>query len=259
MMQRRDVLAGAFASAVGQAFARPLVAAPSLPKHDDGRWAEGEALALCVGMDNYAHLDVLRTPLADSFAVAKSLLRLGFDVRYLQNPNFEDFLLGLAVFRTLSAKAKTTVIYVAGHGGFAQDELHILPVDATVDVQQMATIPESTLLQAVSDKPRQKIFLLDCCRSRLAEAQIGKTSSRNPTAGLYTLYAAQPDAPAFEGEGELGPFADGLRRALLMPGLEIEEVARQTRAHVLLRTQGAQIPWSHSSLLTRVILNPAPL
>ena len=218
-------------------------------------WLPGQATALCIGVADYEGRAHLNTPSADAKAIADRLSRLGFNVHKLINPTFQETLHGLASFRLQSRGAQLTLIYVAGHGVQLADTLHFLARDAfkAGDIQPDKLVPETSFLQATADQPRQRVLILDCCRTApgvLRHRCFGNTvHAPSGQAGICVTYAAQRGGAAYDGTGPHSPFAKAFLHSLEAPELELERVARRVRLDVIKKTQGLQVPWMRSSLL----------
>lgn len=235
------------------------IAAPASPRKSSEAnalvWPKGKAAALCIGVSSYAELNSLRTPQSDAHLLAQLFFDLGFETRVLMNPKHEDFLLGLAKFRLLARQTDLAVIYVAGHGGFIGDDVMVFPSDMSSDLERVRkAIPESVMVKTLSDEPRNKILLLDCCNTHIP-VLMSRRIKRASVGGLFSFYAAQPGSPAYDGSKRVGPFASALNEAMLGNAGEIEDIARTARRRVVQLTDGVQIPWSKSSLLNRVTLS----
>ena len=245
-MRRRDLLAGLGALGLtGPARATP-------------RPGRARRVCLSVGISHYRAGPALPSALPDARLIARGLSAAGFAAYLLEDPTQEELLLALAALRLQAARAELAVIYVAGHGFMCGGQGHVLPADAPFD--GTGALPESLLLQAISDQPRQRVLFLDTCRET---APVRPADPACPVAaphslgGVHVGYATQPGAPALDGADGHSPFARALYRLLQRPGLDLGELSRQLRLDVLRETQGRQIPWERSSLLAPVTLNPA--
>lgn len=259
MYSRREMLAAAAASAA--VASRPAHAAANMVLPTDQSLLappRRKAAMLSIGISRFGDAPVLDNALEDSALIAQSFSALGFDTYILNDPSHDDLLLGLARFRSLIADAEIAVIYVAGHGAYVGDVVHVFPTDTSIRGSQVQnSIPESILVRTMSDLPRHKILLFDCCRSQLSLHSTQPTEISAEIGGVFKLYATQRGAEAFDGTADGGPFASSLARHLRLPGLSLDEIALRTRLDVLRETGGAQIPWNSSSLLTRLVLNQA--
>lgn len=258
MISRRNVIASALASsALMVSRARGSVALPGHPNSSVEQNRAMTGAALCVGISSYPDGFSLKTPVSDAQLLAGTFRALGFSTTEVMNPTADEFLLALAQFRMQIAHVETAIIYVAGHGTFLGGDVFVYPSDIGLEQTiDEGCLPESVFVTTMSDRPRNKVLLLDCCRAVAGNSDVTISTNQSAVGGLFSLYAAQPRAPAYDGLGENGPFASQFAKHLSEPGLQIEEVAKRTRLGVLSSTGGAQIPWSKSSLLNSLVLNP---
>jgi len=220
---------------------------------------------LFIGVSDYRVLPVLPSAVRDARAVAKSCANLGVQSRLLLNPTLDELLLGLAAFAHFAKNAKLAILYVAAHGVVREGSQFVVPVDAGLDDigRGYRMLPEHLLMSALRHRPMQRVVFFDACReagpvnhSVLPKYPIReRTDYKAENGGNYVLYAAQPGAPAFDAVELHGPFAHALIKALRVPGLELNALSRRVRTDVIQQTQGLQVPWSRSSLMSPVILN----
>lgn len=227
------------------------VAAPST--------ADAPRTALIIGISDYDQAPDLPNAVPDARAVADRFRDLGYDTHLVLNPDRQQLLQSLARLRLASAKAAQVVIYFSGHGTTLDGESYLFPRDADPqsDRMQDAALPLRVLIRAVSDRPRQKIIFLDACREPpLARTGSDAPQAAPPPAGLFIAYAAQPGEIAYDGAGAHSPFSAALLDQLSRPARQIEDLMRGLRVRVIQQTQGRQVPWSRSSLLSRATLGP---
>lgn len=186
--------------------------------------------------------------------MAAVFVSLGFRVSMLINPTRAEFMRGLARFGAGAGNAPLTLTYAAAHGGMLNGQSHLFFKDSRTIADR---VPETVLLQAMNSQPRQKILFLDSCRESPISGQDDVAPTEQYRAGIHVSYAAQPGAPAIDGENGHSPYANALQAALEMPGLDMFEISRRVRLQVLRATNGLQIPWDRSSLVLPLVLNPA--
>lgn len=225
-----------------------------------GLWARPvRVAALSIGISRYQFAPHLPSCVRDAVLIAGTFKNLGFDTRFLRDPTHSSFLEELARWRLQAEDATLAVVYVAGHGVYSNGQTHVLATDTPASGPALfeRSVSEAVMIRAVSDRPRQKVLFLDCCRSYAWwSAQIHAADP--PTAlpaGAHILYAAQIMAPALDGQARFSPFASALYDGLSVPGLDSNALARRVRLSVLQKTQGLQVPWERSSLLRPVTLN----
>jgi len=115
--------------------------------------------------------------------------------------------------------------------------------------------------QAVADMKaagaRCNLIILDACRTT-AVARTGRTrdvaspgglAEMKPPAGSLIAFATDSGQTALDGDGTNGLYTEELLKNLRTPGLSIEQVFKRTRAGVLKRSDGGQIPAEYSRLV----------
>lgn len=217
-------------------------------------------VALIIGNSTYLNISNLRTPSADSSMIAAQFQRLGYQTILLQNLTTKQLLIALAELQIRAANSDQVVVYYAGHGMQYNGESYLVPTDALIsgEIVTSQLIPMRVVIRAISDKPRQKIVFFDACRDGIASSEFpvsGKNSTNWAHAGLFVFYSTQPGTTATDGLNTLSPFANAMTQALERAPVPIEEFAKRIRLDVIRETNGAQIPWSQSSLLRPAILS----
>jgi formylglycine-generating enzyme required for sulfatase activity len=96
------------------------------------------------------------------------------------------------------------------------------------------------------------IVIIDACRDNpfaqsFRSVSQGLASVDAPT-GTLIAYATAPGSVANDGQGENGIYTGALIKAMVQPGLKIEDVFKQVRSAVREATSGRQVPWESSSL-----------
>lgn len=215
-------------------------------------------IALVIGVSLYDHGPDLPNATADAMATERALRALGYQTFLALNVDRGDLLLHLAHLRVAARDASQVVIFFSGHGVQRGGESYLFPRDTHMTALQIAhgAVPVRVLVKALSDKPRQKILLLDACRDNpvLATAPLAAPPRDMSPAGLFIGFAAQPGQIAFDGPGRLSPFTTALIEQLGHAPRPLDEVMRAVRLRVIQQTDGRQIPWSQSSLLRPAVL-----
>jgi transposase-like protein len=105
--------------------------------------------------------------------------------------------------------------------------------------------------------------VLDACRDN---PFLGRTRAIQAAGGLAEMraygtliaYASAPGATAEDGPpGTNSIYSRHLATEMLSEGVQIEEMFRNVRVKVYRDTAERQIPWDHSSLTVKVVLNPS--
>lgn len=235
--------------------------------------------ALVIGNAKYeTAIGPLRNTVNDAKAVAKTLRDLGFAVIEKQNVTRDELLKAVMEFRKTLADAEVGLFYYAGHGITVAGSNYLLPVKSgyspdgadDVTLRMLAETKLFNVEQAVADMKssgaRCNLVILDACRTT-AVARTGRTrdaanpgglTEMKPPAGSLIAFATDAGQTALDGDGTNGLYTEELLKHLRTPGLTIEQVFKRTRAAVLERSKGDQIPAEYSRLVGEDIFLAGP-
>ncbi len=226
--------------------------------------------ALVIGNDRYeSGAGPLRNSGNDARAVARALRQLNFEVLERHDVTRDQLLKAVAEFRKTLPGAQVGLFYYAGHGLSVGGANYLVPVKSgfasdAFDEVALRLQAETRLLNAeqiVADMNSAgagcNLIILDACRNTpLARrtntrsfATRGGLSEMTPPAGSLIAFATDAGRVAFDGDGSNGLYTEELLKNLLTPGLTIEQVFKRTRAGVLKRSDGGQIPAEYSRLV----------
>jgi uncharacterized caspase-like protein len=227
--------------------------------------------ALVIGNARYeATAGPLRNTVNDARAVAAVLKALGFAVELKENVTRDQLLKALLDFRSTLAGKEVALFYFAGHGISVAGSNYLLPIQSgyspagadDVTLRLMAETRLFNIEQAVADMKSGgalcNLIILDACRTtaltrsgRTREATVtpGGLAEMKPPAGSLIAFATDAGQTAQDGDGSHGIYTEELLRHLVTPGLSIEQVFKRTRAAVLERSSGQQIPAEYSRLI----------
>ena len=229
-----------------------------------------ERTALVIGNAKYeAAVGPLRNTANDAKAVAKTLRDLGFAVIEKHDVTRDQLLKAVVEFRATLTGAEVGLFYYAGHGISVAGSNYLLPVKSgyspegadDVTLRLLAETKLFNVEQAVADMKtagaRCNLVILDACRTT-AVARTGRTrdaanpgglSEMKPPAGSLIAFATDAGQTALDGDGANGLYTEELLKNLRTPGLTVEQVFKRTRAGVLERSSGGQIPAEYSRLV----------
>lgn len=241
-------------------FSQPALSAPT----------PAERTALVIGNAKYeATVGPLRNTANDAKAVAKTLRDLGFAVIEKHDVTRDQLLKAVVEFRATLTGAEVGLFYYAGHGISVAGSNYLLPVKSgyspegadDVTLRLLAETKLFNVEQAVADMKtagaRCNLVILDACRTT-AVARTGRTrdaispgglSEMKPPAGSLIAFATDAGQTALDGDGTNGLYTEELLKHLRTPGLTVEQVFKRTRAGVLERSNGGQIPAEYSRLV----------
>jgi hypothetical protein len=237
--------------------------------------------ALVIGNAKYeANVGPLRNAVNDAKAVAKTLRGLGFAVIEEHNATRDELLEAVAEFRAKLRDTEVAVFYYAGHGISVGGLNYLIPVKSGyhpegADDTTLRLLAETKLFNAEQISAemsagggRCNLVILDACRSTPVARDSrtrdvgtpGGLAEMKPPAGSLIAFATDAGRTAQDGTGSNGLYTEELLKHLRTPGLTIEQVFKRTRAGVMQRSDGAQLPAEYSRLIGADIYlaGPAP-
>jgi len=211
--------------------------------------------ALVIGNAAYAS-GTLRNSINDARAMAKVLGDLSFEVTLRENLDQKQMKREIQAFGEKLQEGGVGLFYFAGHGVQVNGRNYIIPVSAAIEhenqVEYEAVDMSAVLSEMDYARNRMNIVIMDACRDNpfarsFRSMSQGLASIDAPT-GTLIAYATAPGSVANDGEGENGVYTGELIKAMVRPGLKIEDVFKRVRSAVREATGGKQVPWESSSL-----------
>jgi len=247
--------------------------------------AANKRIALVIGNSAYQHATPLKNPVNDAIDIAKTLRKLEFKVRLVTDASLKNIEIAVEEF---IAKLKTVkgagVVFYAGHGSQLEGYNYLIPVDATVQAEyelKEKAYNIALLLDAMKKaKNETNIIILDACRDnpfaggfQNASRSLGEKGKDRAirlkvpvlSSGLSKLdappntliaFATAPGKVAADGKGRNSPYTKQLIRSMQREGLTVEQVFKEVRGEMLAQSQGKQIPWESSSLVSDFYFKP---
>ena len=211
--------------------------------------------ALVIGNAAYAS-GPLRNPINDARAMSKALESLSFDVTLKENLDQKQMKREIQAFGEKLQKGGVGLFYYAGHGIQVNGHNYLLPVGAAIEHEKQVEYEAVDMGAVLSEMDfahnRMNIVIIDACRDNpfarsFRSVSQGLASVDAPT-GTLIAYATAPGSVANDGQGDNSIYTGELLRAMVQPGLKIEDVFKQVRSAVREATTGRQTPWESSSL-----------
>jgi formylglycine-generating enzyme required for sulfatase activity len=231
-----------------------LILATALPAAAEPR------VALVIGNSKYGgDLPKLANPDNDAELMAATLKKLGFTVVKVQDADLNQMKRAIQDFGTKltnAGKDAVGLFFYAGHGLQIAGNNYLIPVGAKIekaaDADLEAIDANLVLKQMAFAENSLNILILDACRnnplSRGMRSASGGLAKMDAPLGTFIAYSTAPDQTAADGDGKNSPYTAALTKAMVKPGIAIEEVFRDARVDVLNATNREQIPWESSSL-----------
>ena len=221
-------------------------------------------LALVIGNASYKHAP-LANPKNDATLMADTLERLGFKVTRLIDADQTTIKRAMIDFgRQLRGSDSVGLFYYAGHGVQVEGENFLIPIGAVIDDELEVSIEAVSVNEFLRTMKRASsrinIVVLDACRNnpyaRSFRSHVRGLARVDAPKGTYVAYATSPGAIALDGKTGHSPYTKALSKAMLSPGLPIEQVFKQARREVLRATNDKQTPWETSSITGRFYFTP---
>jgi hypothetical protein len=226
--------------------------------------------ALVIGNARYEKtVGPLRNTGNDAKAVAKTLRGLGFAVIERQDVTRDQLFKAVLEFRPTLAGAEVGLFYFAGHGISVSGSNYLVPLKSgfaaegadDVTLRMLAETRLFNVEQVIADMSaagaKCNLVILDACRTTTL-ARTGRTrdavnggglAEMTPPAGSLIAFATDAGQTALDGDGTNGLYTEELLKHMRTPSLTIEQVFKRTRAGVLERSKGGQIPAEYSRLI----------
>lgn len=199
----------------------------------------------------------LRNPTNDARGLARVLRGLGFEVLAHENLSQRDMRRAINDFGRRLRDGGVGLFYYAGHGLQVNGRNYLVPVDATIDDEsevEVEAVDVATVLGRMeAARNRLNVVILDACRDNPYARSFRNVSrglaSIDAPAGTVLAYATAPGRVARDGEGMNGLYTGELLKAMVVPGLKIEDVFKRVRQGVQEQSRGEQVPWESVSIV----------
>jgi uncharacterized caspase-like protein len=222
-------------------------------------------LALVISNASYpAEIGKLDNPHKDGAVIAVALQGVGFEKRnitVLKDADQPTMRLAIADFIERIEKAGSDAVaflYYSGHGAADRTERgenYLIPIGAKITAAKQLPILGvglTEITKALERVPAKARFVvIDACRN-VAFTKGLKDAAKGfvPERKLDGMIVAFPTRPGETAEDN-NVYASALASILPTPGLESEQVFKETQRKVADLTKGMQIPWTEDGLLTR--------
>ena len=229
-----------------------------------GKAAAENRVALVIGQSVYKSVTALTNPANDAKLTSEMLQAAGFDVKTALDLSQTEMRQAVGDFATrIAAKGADTValLYYAGHGLQIDGENYLVPVDVALERESdvpLQAVRFNDVMNTIASVPtKMRIVMLDACRNdpfgsinKIAGQGLALVDTKANAAGSFVSFSTSPGTEALDGSGVNSPYTSALVVSAREPGLAIEDAFKKVRLAVNKSTDGQQIPWESSSLVT---------
>ena len=226
-------------------------------------------LALVIGNANYEKGE-LKNPVNDARLIASTLDSLNFKVILKENlATKREMTAAIREFGSKRPQYDVAFIYYAGHGVQVNDENFLLPTKETFqeefDVMDYGVSVQNIMRYLKTQTDQVNILILDACRDNPFESKWNTSRSLKskglakipPPTGSLIAFSTDSGQTAPDGEGDNSIYTVSLAKNMLLEDISIDQVFRNVRAEVLVKTKGYQRPVEATQLTGKTFyLNP---
>lgn len=219
--------------------------------------------ALAIGNDTYVG-NWLQNARNDARGMASALTELGYKSTLVLDADREDMRNAVEVFASTIQPGDIILIYYSGHGLQVAGENYLVPTNFRVmssqDVPNSGVALSYVLAKVIEKKASTQIIILDACRDNpfIHSRAVGSGwAPLSTSAGTYLAFGTAPGSTASDNPGQgHGLFTQALLRHISAQQ-DIDQLFQSVREEVIRASNGEQIPWTASSLIGTLRLNPA--
>jgi len=222
-------------------------------------FAADRKVALVISNAKYPDNDfVLNDAINDARDVADELTRDGFEVERGNDLTADATRRALERFYGKIERGGTALIFFDGFGVQSARQTYLLPVDAQIWTEP-DVLRDGFALEAILDEMNNrgaavKVALIDASRRNPFERRFRRYSAGLAPAvtpsNTLVLYSTALGSVVSNSRNDHSLFVTELLRELRVPGINAEQILRNTQAGVVSASRGEQVPWLSSSLTT---------
>lgn len=193
----------------------------------------------------------------DIQAMHKRLIQIGFEVKQIENVSKAQIIPALEDNASNSPCDAIHIVYFTGHGGHANGNNYIYPIDFASRFDKSKDIETSAMnIQDIISIYKGKgrlILILDACRSDFGSSK-GYYSEITAAEDVYIAYGTQFQHTSIGITNQMSPFTKAICDEILEPNIDVDELFTRVRRNVYSKYQ-VQIPASVNALLNKIILH----
>ena len=221
---------------------------------------EEKRLALVIGNANY-NKGELKNPVNDALLIAETLKKLNFDIILDTNiTNKRSFKETIRDFGNRRPDYDVAFVYYAGHGVQVGSENYLLPTKevfaSEYDIQDFGVSVQDIMRYLTGMSTQVNVLILDACRDNPFEISWNATRSLkgnglakiSPPTGSLIAFSTDAGMTAADGDGINSIYCRSLSENLQKEDIGLEQVFKNVRSDVLMRSNNQQSPVESSKL-----------
>lgn len=230
-------------------------------------------IALVIGNAAYKHFGTLANPVQDVAGVAETLRAADFEVIEAVDQSHPELERTVRGFLGRLDGADVSLIYYSGHAVQVDGRNFVIPIDAKLESEldlDFEAIDLDTIMKFMAARTKMRLVFLDACRNNpfagrpfsTAQVQTRSAATRGLAridAGVGSLiaFSTEPGNVALDGrQGGMSPFTSAFVKHALTPAVDIRQMLTAVRNEVIATTDGKQVPWENSSLVSDFFFVP---
>lgn len=219
--------------------------------------------ALVIGNDSYPG-QALSNARNDARSIAEALSEMGYKTSLALDSSRTQLVLEIENFVDSVQPGDTAVVYYAGHGLQVDGENYLVPVDFhvsdEVDAKHQGYSLSRVLEKLSAHGATTQIVVLDACRNNpfiSSRSLSGGWADMVTSAGTFLAFGTAPGSTASDDPlASHGLFTLSLLKFLKTSPLDVESMFQKVRLDVIRSSGGRQVPWTASSLVGTLHMNP---
>lgn len=230
-------------------------------------------IALVIGNASYTHFGTLANPVQDVAGVAETLRAADFEVIEAVDQSHPDLERTVRGFLGRLEGADVSLVYYSGHAVQVGGRNFVIPIDAKLESEldlDFEAIDLDTIMRFMAARTKVRLVFLDACRNNpfagrnfsTAVQQTRSAATRglariDPSIGSLIAFSTEPGNVALDGkQGGMSPFTSAFVKHALTPAVDIRQMLTAVRNEVIASTDGKQVPWENSSLVSNFFFVP---
>ena len=232
-----------------------------------------DRVALVIGNANYK-INSLERSVNDAQDIALKLKELNFRVMLVEDADKAEMVKAISEFGEQMKESDTSLFFFAGHAVQMGSKNYLMPINSLKSIGENLgdlnnydqiqrfkneAISSDILISLIENgNAKQNFIFLDACRDNpLPENTLeGLSKMTIGDKGTLISYSTSPGKLASDGSwGRNSPYTKHLLKLIKNPNQTIESLLKEVGSAVSIETEGAQLPWVATNLVSNFCFN----